>query len=118
MNSHLACLGAAPLFLVASTAIGNDDGISVHIINDGAEPVVVTVYDTTVGPNAVVLSHALINGFTSVPVSVSLDATGRGQLAWTAMTTDARDRKCGHAEAVAVADSSSVNVHADSSCNI
>jgi hypothetical protein len=111
-----ACvLGAAPLILVASAAMGSGDGVSVKITNDGTEDIVVTVYDMTVGPNAVVLSHAHINGFTSVPVSVAPDANGRANLAWTAITTDPRDRKCGHEE-VAVGDSSTVSVHADSSC--
>jgi hypothetical protein len=110
-------LGAAPLMLVASTAIGSGDGMSVKITNDGTEDIVVTVYDMTVGPSAVVLSNAHINGFTSVPVSVASDSSGHANLAWTAVTADPRDRKCGHEE-VAVGDSSTVSVHADSSCNV
>jgi hypothetical protein len=110
-------LVAAPLLLAACAALGSGDGMSVKITNDGTEDIVVTVYDMTAGPNAVVLSHAHINGFTTIPVSVAPDASGRANLAWTAVTADPRDRKCGHEE-VAVGDAATVTVHADSSCNV
>ena len=107
--------GVVPLLLVGATALGGE-GVDVTIANDGTEDIVVTVYDTTVGPDAVVLSHARIGGFTTVPVSVSPDANGRANLSWTAMTTDANFRKCGHQEGVELANASSLTVHADGSC--
>ena len=110
--------GVIPLLLVGATALGGD-GIDVNITNDGTDDIVVTVYDMTIGPNAVVLSHARINGFTSVPVSVASDATGRANLSWTAVcTADATARKCGHEESMGLSDSSSLSVHADSSCGV
>jgi hypothetical protein len=111
----LLLFAAAPLLLVAATALGGE-GVAVNITNDGTEDIVVTVYDTTIGPNAVVLSHARINGFTTVPVSLSPDASGRGNVSWTAISADSNSRKCGHEDNVGVGDSSSVTVHADSSC--
>ena len=111
----LLMLGTAPLLLVSAAALGGE-GVMVNITNDGTEDIVVTVYDMTVGPHAVVLSHARINGFTTIPVSVSPDGTGRANLSWSAITADATARKCGHADNVVLTDSSSVTVHADSSC--
>jgi hypothetical protein len=109
----LCCL---PLLLVSATAIGGLNGVDVTIANDGTEDVVVTVYDTSTQPNSIVLSHERINGFTKIPVSLAADETGRGNLAWTAVTVDPNSRKCGHANTVGLSDSASVNVRADSEC--
>lgn len=117
MTRKLLQLSIAPLLLVGTTAMGGD-GVSVTVTNDSVDPIVVTVYDTSVSPSAVVLSHARINGFTSIPVSVMPDATGRANVSWTAVSTDANERRCGHEEGVALGDSSSLTVHADSSCSV
>ena len=108
-------LFAVPLLLAATTAIGGE-GVDVTVTNDGTEDLVVTIYDDSIGPNAVVLAHAHINGFTSVPVSVSPDATGHASISWTATTTDPNSRKCGHQNSVQLGDSASLTVHADSTC--
>ena len=106
-------IAAATLALMAASAVA--DGINVTITNDGTEDINVTVYDTTVGPRKVILSQR-INGFSTVPLYVSPDATGRANLSWTAVTVDPRNRRCGHAEQVGLADSAQVHVHADSDC--
>lgn len=108
-------LGLLPLLLVGASALGGE-GVEVNITNDGTEDIVVTVYDLNVGPKAVILSHARINGFTTVPVTVAPGETGMARLSWRAVTADATERKCGRADAVSVADSASLNVHADSTC--
>lgn len=110
-----ALLFAAPLLLAASTALGGVGG-DVTVTNDSTEDLVVTIYDDSAGPNAVVLAHARINGFTSIPVSVSPDASGHTTLSWSATTADPRFRRCGHQDSVQLGDSSSLTVHADSSC--
>ena len=101
--------------LLAGAAFGGE-GVDVKITNDGAEPILVNVYDTSTSPERVVLSNTRIYGFTSVPVSLIADGTGRGNLSWTATSTDPVFRTCGHASTV-VGDAASVNVHADSSCS-
>ena len=111
-----ALLFAAPLLLAATTAFGGD-GVDVTITNDSTEDLVVTLYDESIGPNAVVLAHAHISGFTSIPVSVSPDASGHASVSWTATTTDSNFRRCGHQDAVQLGDSGSLTVHADSSCS-
>jgi len=106
-------LVAAPLALVAASAVA--DGINVTISNDGTQDINVTVYDTTVRPRRVILSQR-INGFSTVPLYMSPDASGRANLSWTAVTVDPHNRRCGHADQVGLADSAQVSVHADSDC--
>ena len=116
MSSHVRTLlvsSCLPLLLTGA-ALGGE-GVDAKITNDGTADIVVTVYDTSTSPERVVLSNTRIYGFTSVPISLAADATGRGSLSWTATSTDSVFRKCGHADTV-VGDTASVNVHADSSC--
>jgi hypothetical protein len=108
----LLVLSSLPLFL-AGTARG--EGVEVKITNDGTQDIVVTVYDRNANPQRVVLANARINGFTSVPVSLVGDSTGRANLSWTATSTDAVFPKCGHADTVA-GNTASVRVQADSNC--
>jgi hypothetical protein len=109
-------LGCLPLLLLSTGALSGLNGVDVTIANDGTEDVTVTVYDTSIQPNGVVLSRERINGFTRIPVSLAADETGRGNLAWTAVTVDPHTRKCGHATRAGLTDSALVNVHADSEC--
>ena len=109
------CIAAMPLAFLTKPAF-SDNGVSLNITNDGTDDIDVTVYDTTLGPKAVVLSHARINGFTTVPLSVAADDTGHGNISWTAVTADKTDRKCGHADSVGLGDSAAVKVRADSDC--
>jgi hypothetical protein len=118
MRSHMQAaliLSCLPVFL-AGTAQG-DEGLDVKITNDGTEVIVVTVYDVSASPDRMVLAHARINGFSSVPISVVADASGRAHLRWTATGTDPSFPKCGQAR-TSVGNADSVNVHADSTCSV
>jgi hypothetical protein len=108
---------AAPLLLGMGMGTALCDGVSVKIINNGTQDVVVTVYDTSTRPYKEVLTGARINGFTSIPVSMMTDATGRANLAWTATSVDPNDRKCGHASSAGLKDADTVSVYADSECS-
>jgi hypothetical protein len=102
--------------LLAGAALGGE-GVQVRITNDGTQDVVVTVYDLNANPGRPVLENARLNGFTSVPINLIGDATGRANLTWTATSSDGVSRKCGHDDA-SVSDDSAVKVHADSSCSV
>jgi hypothetical protein len=108
---------AAPLLLGMGMGTALCDGVAVKIINNGTQDVVVTVYDTSSQPYKAVLTNARINGFTSIPVSMTTDATGRANLAWTATTVDPNDRKCGHASNAGLKDADTVSVYANSECS-
>jgi len=107
-------LSAVPL-LLAGTAL-RGEGVAVTIINDGAEVILVTVYDRSTNPQRVVLNNVRVNGFTSVPISLVADPTGKANLSWAAVSAESLSPKCGHADTV-VSNASSVNVHVDSSCS-
>ena len=107
--------GAALLLLCA--AAHGDDGINLTVTNDGIIDIYVTVYDTSAKPRATVLSHQRINGFTSAPISVSVDATGRGNVSWTAVGVDTGDPHCGHGTSNGLSGDANVNVHVDSGCS-
>jgi hypothetical protein len=110
----LSCL---PLLLVSAAAVGGLNGVDVVITNDSTEDVMVTVYDTSTHPSSVLFASARINGFTKIPVALSPDETGRGNVAWTAVSVDPRSRKCGHASSTGLTDSQAVSVHADAECS-
>jgi hypothetical protein len=105
----------ATLLLLGAAARG-DGGINLTVTNDGIVDIYVTVYDTSAKPKATVLSHQRINGFTSVPISVSVDAGGQGNISWTAIGVDNSDPQCGHGSSGALSGDANVNVHVDSGC--
>jgi hypothetical protein len=110
-----AVIGLVPLLSNGVAFAG--EGVQVKITNDGTEDILVTVYDMNTQPQRVILENERINGFTSVPINVIGDSTGRANLRWTATSIDNNSRRCGHDEA-AVGDDASLNVHADSSCSV
>jgi len=108
-------LGFLLPFMGGATTFG--DGVAVKITNNGTDAVVVTVYDMSTRPYRVVLMDTRINGFTSVPVSVLTDETGKANLGWTATNVDASNHKCGHDSKVGLSDSESIDVYANGECN-
>jgi hypothetical protein len=104
-------------FLTAGTALGGE-GVQLKITNDGTQDIVVTVYDMNANPQRILLQNARINGFTSVLISAIADATGRANLSWTATSTDATSKMCGHGDALGLSDDSVVSVRAESSCGV
>ena len=109
-------LVAAHLLLLCALARG-DAGINLTITNDGIVDIYVTVYDTSARPKAAVLTHQRVNGFTSVPISVSVDASGRGNVSWTAIGVDNSDQQCGHGSRKGLSGEANVNVHVDAGCS-
>lgn len=109
-------LWGAPLLLLCAAAHG-DDGINLTVTNDGIVDIYVTVFDTSAKPKATVLSHQRINGFTSVPISVNADASGRGNVSWTAIAVDNTNQQCGHGSKHGLSSEANLNVHVDSGCS-
>jgi len=110
-----AMIGLVSLF--STGVVFGGEGVQIKITNDGTEDIVVTVYDMNTRPRTVILENERINGFTSVPINVIGDSTGRANLRWTATSVDKNSRRCGHDQAT-VGDDGSLNVHADSSCSV
>ena len=108
-------LGVAALQLLPGAAFGGD-GINVNVTNDGVEDIYVTVYDAT--NRAPLIEHARLNGFSSLSVSANADANGLGNLSWTAISVDNRERHCGRGRRTGLSNDATMNVHADSSCRL
>lgn len=106
-------LSCVPLLAAQSARA---DGVQVKISNDGTEDILVTVYDMNTRPKSVVVQNARINGFSSLPISASIDASGLANLSWTATSVDPTSRKCGHDSTSGLSNDAAVHVHADSSC--
>jgi hypothetical protein len=100
---------------VSATAVG-DDMLALRISNDGADDILVTVYDMNAEPPGAVVVRQRINGFAWIPVSVTTDATGAGHVRWTATSAAAGQRLCGHRGDRGLGNDDSVRVFADSPC--
>ena len=102
--------------MLLTTAARADDTVSIRIYNDGADNMVVTVYDMNAQPPGAVLASQRINGFAWIPVSVTAGAVGNGHIMWIARTASASFHRCGHQEMRGLANDDSVEVFADSKC--
>lgn len=117
LRGSLAVSSALYLSFVAAVPAGNVD-IDLRITNDGTTNIFVTVYDMNLNPPGMTtIHHERINGFTSVPVSVSADSNGRAKVYWTATSVDTFGRKCGQGATNDLNNRAAVRVRADSNCS-
>jgi hypothetical protein len=105
-----AVLGLAPS---PSSAGGS---VTIHIMNDSVDALIVSLYDRNQGRRAPVISGQVINGNASISISISANASGQGHLSWTASTVDTDMRRCGRHDNPGLNDGETVRVHADSRC--
>ena len=109
---YAALICAMPL-LIGGTAFG-DEGVSLHITNDGTGDLYVTVIDAN--SRAPLIEHQRLNGFATLPVTATADDQGHANITWTTISVDNSDRHCGHGNNTGLANDATVNVHAGSSC--
>lgn len=108
--------GIAALMLASGPALA-DDGVPIKITNDGTSDILVTVYDMSASPRRVVVAGQRINGFSSVPISVTAGADGMAHVAWIARSVDSSNRLCGQENDIRLNNDDSVHVHADAQCS-
>jgi hypothetical protein len=106
-------LGAMPLMFSAGAAFG-DEGISLHITNDGTADLFVTVTDAN--SHIPIIEHQRLNGFATLPITVTADEQGHANITWTTISVDNGDRHCGRGTSTGLETDASVTVRADSSC--
>ena len=109
-------LGCAMVAL-ASTPAPAAGSVTVHVLNDGVNNLIVNLYDRNLGRKTPVLSGQVINGNASIAITISANASGQGHLSWTATTVDTDMRRCGHHDDPALNDGDTVRVHATSRCH-
>ena len=110
-------LSSALLLLFTAPAPAGDVDVDLTVANDGTTNIFVTIYDmSAIPPHVTIMHHERINGFTSVPISVSADSNGRANVYWTATSVDTFSRKCGHGATNDLNNNAAVKVQADSNC--
>jgi hypothetical protein len=113
---HRLGLGCAALVLAQSPASAAGGGVTVHIQNDTVDSLSVSIYDRNLGRRQLVVSSQVINGNSSISITVTADASGQGHLSWRATTLDADMRRCGSHDNRGLNDGDTVRVHADAAC--
>jgi hypothetical protein len=103
------------LTLTGVTAAG-DDMVALKISNDGADDILVTVYDMNAEPPGAVIVRQRISGFAWIPVSVTSGRAGFGHIQWTATSAVSGRHRCGQRDAHGLGNDDSVSVFADSRC--
>jgi hypothetical protein len=110
-------LSAVLCLLLTAAAPAGDVDVDLTVTNDGTTNIFVTLYDMSANPpHMTMMHHERINGFTSVPISVSADSNGRANVYWTATSVDTFSRRCGHGATRDLSNNAPVKVQADSSC--
>jgi hypothetical protein len=93
-----------------------EGSLTVHIVNDTPDNLMVTIYDRNLHRHQRVVSAQPINGNASIAITVSADNFGAGSLAWDASNTDRDFHQCGHGDKTGVRDGERIHVHADGKC--
>jgi hypothetical protein len=104
------------VMLAVSCSAAWADELTVNISNDGSDALLVTVYDLNAHPRQKVTDGQQINGFASITVNLTPDASGHGRVAWTAATTDPDMRTCGHRTRSGLRNGATLKVSAGNSC--
>jgi hypothetical protein len=110
----VACIFGLAL-LSAFDAAQADEMLPITIVNNNTNDVIVTVRDLNTLAHTKVLVSQRINGFASIPVSVTAGADGTGHVRWTAATAG-DDPKCGAKDRRGLGNNDSVHVYAKSAC--
>jgi hypothetical protein len=109
----LTAIGLGSLYGPCALA---DDSVPITVTNDNTDDVIISLYDINTTPRSKLLSHQRINGFASIPLSVTAGADGTGHVYWTAVTADPGTRKCGRKDKPGLQSDASVHVYAKSDC--
>jgi hypothetical protein len=108
-------LTAAAASMVRTSALA-DGTLTLHIANNSTDNLLITLYDRNLRRHQTVLSGQLIYGNASISTSISADASGRGHVYWTAMTTDRDMRQCAQHDEPHVNDGETIHVSANGPC--
>lgn len=113
---HPLQLAAGALFCLYGSVVEADDKVAIQVTNDNTNDVIVSLYDLNTTPRTKLLSHQRINGFASIPISVSAGSDGSGHVYWTAVSADPATRRCGRKDKPGLAVDASVHVYAKAEC--
>jgi hypothetical protein len=115
LNQRTVFLGTLLLLFVSVSAIG-DANLSITIINDNPDALLVSAYDSNTQPRAAILAGQKIYGFASILISITSGPRGTGRIYWTAVSVDSVTHRCGHQQRSGLQDNAVVHVYAKSKC--
>jgi hypothetical protein len=104
------------IFALCSPVVHGDNGLTILILNDSNDALVVSVYDERTKPPQQIVASQTIYGNASVSISIAPDDSGFGHLKWTAVTQDRDMGTCGHGDRSKLRDGDTVTVHANGRC--
>jgi hypothetical protein len=107
---------SSSILALASAEVHGQNGLTISILNDSGDALIVNAYDRVPRPPQQVVTNATIYGNASLPISITPNDSGRGHLRWTAVTQDRDMRACGHGDKSNLHDGDTVTVHADGEC--
>jgi hypothetical protein len=113
-------MGRLLLVLVVAVQVRaalGDGTLTIHVVNDTIDNLVVSLYDRNSGQNQAVLSGQVLYSNASVVTQISADASGQGHVYWTAMTKDRDMRHCGHRAERGINDGDTIHVRAEGPCS-
>jgi hypothetical protein len=112
-----AAIALGTLFaLLASGLARAGDTVQLRLYNDGADSIVVSVWDVNArSPGPAVISET-INGFAWIPVVVNAGTDGNGHIVWTARSGDEAFIRCGRQDMDGLGEDESVRIFVDSGC--
>jgi hypothetical protein len=116
MRIFIRLLLGCAVFALAHSPATAGGSVTVHILNDTVDSLIVSLYDRNLGRRLPVLSGQVINGNASISISITVNASGQGHLSWTAATVDADMRRCGRHDNPGLNDGDTVRVHAGARC--
>jgi hypothetical protein len=118
MDTRTCRLSAlAAVLLIASSPVLADGAVAITLDNNTSDSLRVTLYDLNALPAQRVIVRDVINGFATLRLSVTPDASGLGHVSWTARTIGSgSQRRCGQNDKAALASGADVHVYANQEC--
>jgi hypothetical protein len=104
------------VFALGSAVVHGDNALTILILNDSNDALVVSVYDQSPKPPQQLVASQTIYGNASMSISIAPDESGLGHLRWTAVTQDRDMGTCGHGDRAKLRDGDTVPVHANRRC--
>jgi hypothetical protein len=118
MNLHILRFPAlAALLLTAASGVRAAGAVDITLHNNASDSLRVTLHDLNAQPAQQVLVRDVINGFSSLRLSVTPDAAGLGHVSWTAHTLGSgSQRRCAQRDRPGLASGADVHVFANREC--
>jgi hypothetical protein len=117
-TSALRQIALAAALLAATSPFAHADGaVDIRLHNNTSDTLRVTLIDLNARPAQRVITGDVINGFATLRLSVTPDASGLAHVSWTAHTIGSgSQRRCAQRDKPGLAAGADVKVYANTDC--